>query len=94
DTDSPQITIRTCQKSDQVLVEIMDNGSGMSEEVRSRIFEPFFTTKGVGAGTGLGLDIARRVIVKRHSGSIRVTSKPGKTNFQVCLPLRPPKQNT
>ncbi|MEM8806503.1 MAG: ATP-binding protein [Cyanobacteria bacterium P01_G01_bin.38] len=93
DTDSPQITIRTCQKSDQVLVEIMDNGPGMSEEVRSRIFEPFFTTKGVGAGTGLGLDIARRVVVKRHGGSIRVSSQSGETNFQICLPFRPPKQD-
>ncbi|MEO0458012.1 MAG: ATP-binding protein [Cyanobacteria bacterium P01_A01_bin.114] len=93
DTDSPQIMIRTGQKSDQVLVEIIDNGPGMTEAVRSRIFEPFFTTKGVGAGTGLGLDIARRIVVKRHGGSIRVASQPGKTNFQICLPVRPPKQD-
>ncbi|MEM9162602.1 MAG: ATP-binding protein [Cyanobacteria bacterium P01_F01_bin.4] len=93
ETDSPQIKIRTCQRSDQVLVEIMDNGPGISEAVRSRIFEPFFTTKGVGAGTGLGLDIARRIVVKRHGGTIRVNSEPGATNFQVCLPFRPPKQD-
>ena len=89
-----QITIRTCQKSDQILVEIIDNGPGIPEEVRSRIFEPFFTTKSVGAGTGLGLDIARRIVVKRHGGSIRVTSQPGETNVQVCLRRRPPKQDS
>ncbi|MEM9486837.1 MAG: ATP-binding protein, partial [Cyanobacteria bacterium P01_F01_bin.116] len=59
-----------------------------------RIFEPFFTTKGVGSGTGLGLDIARRIVVKRHGGSIRVISKPGETNFQIHLPFHPPKDNT
>ncbi len=90
--EHPQITVRTCQQADHVLVEIIDNGPGMSEAVRSRIFEPFFTTKGVGSGTGLGLDIARRIVVKRHGGSIRVTSKPGATNFQICLPFHPPKQ--
>lgn len=90
--DHPKIILRTCQKSDQILIEIIDNGPGIPEAVRSRIFEPFFTTKGVGAGTGLGLDIARRIVVKRHGGSIRVTSQPGETNFQICLPLRPPKQ--
>lgn len=88
----PQITLRTCQRSGQVLVEIMDNGPGIPESIQSRIFEPFFTTKGVGEGTGLGLDIARRIVVKRHSGSIRVTSEPGKTHFQICLPCHPPEQ--
>ncbi|MEO1350545.1 MAG: ATP-binding protein [Cyanobacteria bacterium J06635_15] len=90
--DGPRITIHTCQKADYVQVDIIDNGSGISEDVRSRIFEPFFTTKGVGAGTGLGLDIAHRIVVKRHGGSIRVTSQPGDTRFQVCLPFRPPTQ--
>lgn len=69
-------------------MDIIDNGPDISEEVRSRICEPFFTTKDVGAGTGLGLDIARRIVVKRHGGSIRVTAQPGETNFQVCLPIR------
>lgn len=92
--DDPTITVRTYRQADHVMVELIDNGPGIPEEVRSRIFEPFFTTKGVGAGTGLGLDIARRIIVKRHGGSIRVNSHPGETNFQICLPLRPPKQDT
>lgn len=85
-----QITLRTCQKTDYVQVEIIDNGPGIPKPLRSRIFEPFFTTKDVGAGTGLGLDIVHRIVVKRHSGSIRVTSQLGETNFQVCLPIRPP----
>lgn len=84
-----QITLRTCQKTDYVQVEIIDNGPGIPKPLRSRIFEPFFTTKDVGAGTGLGLDIVHRIVVKRHGGSIRVTSQPGETNFQVCLPVRP-----
>lgn len=83
-----QITLRTCQKTDYVQVEIIDNGPGIPKPLRSRIFEPFFTTKDVGAGTGLGLDIVHRIVVKRHGGSIRVTSQPGETNFQVCLPIR------
>ncbi|MEO0985119.1 MAG: ATP-binding protein [Cyanobacteria bacterium J06639_14] len=92
--EQPQITLRTSQQSEQVLIEIIDNGPGIPEAVRSRIFEPFFTTKGVGSGTGLGLDIARRIVVKRHGGSIRVTSKPGETNFQIHLPFHPPKQSS
>ena len=67
-------------------VEIADNGPGISPEIVSHIFEPFFTTKGVGEGTGLGLDTVQR-IVKKHRGSINVTSKPGNTCFQVLLPL-------
>ena len=87
-----EITIRTSRQSDGVLVEIIDNGPGIPEDVQSRIFEPFFTTKGVGKGTGLGLDIIRRIVVKRHQGSVRVNSKPGETCFRICLPVKPPKQ--
>ncbi len=68
-------------------VDIADNGPGIPPEVQSRIFEPFYTTKGVGEGTGLGLDIANRIVVSRHRGSIRVTSVPGETHFTVRLPL-------
>ena len=87
-----ELTIRTSRQGDRVWVEIIDNGPGIPEAVQSRIFEPFFTTKGVGAGTGLGLDIARRIVVKRHQGVIRVNSKPGETCFQICLPFKPPKR--
>jgi len=67
------------------VVEIGDNGPGISDAVEPHIFEPFFTTKGVGEGTGLGLDTVQR-IVKKHRGTIQVESKPGDTRFSVWLP--------
>jgi signal transduction histidine kinase len=81
-----ELIIRTYRDDTCVAVEIADNGPGISPEILSHIFEPFFTTKGVGEGTGLGLDTVMR-IVKKHRGSINVTSKPGNTCFQVLLPL-------
>ncbi|QOY85556.1 sensor histidine kinase [Paludibaculum fermentans] len=80
------LTVRTCLEPEGILVEVGDNGPGIPPEVRSRIFDPFFTTKGVGEGTGLGLDIVRR-IVRSHKGTILVDSEPGRTVFQVRLPL-------
>jgi len=80
------LRIRTYREDDCVVVEIADNGPGISPEVEAHIFEPFFTTKGVGEGTGLGLDTVQR-IVRKHRGSIQVTSEPGDTRFQVYLPL-------
>lgn len=82
-----EITIRT-SFNNVVSVEIIDNGPGIPPEIQSRIFEPFFTTKGVGEGTGLGLEIARKIIFYRHHGTIRVSSKPGETRFQICLPIK------
>jgi len=79
------LKLRTRREPTDILVEIRDNGSGISEAVRSRIFEPFFTTKPVGEGTGLGLDTVARV-VRKHHGNIRFESKPGDTCFQVRLP--------
>ena len=82
------LQIRTAVDENYVLVEIADDGTGISAlEVRPRIFDPFFTTKDVGKGTGLGLDIARRIVVGQHNGKISVESKPGETRFQVRLPL-------
>jgi signal transduction histidine kinase len=81
-----ELRVRTYREDDCVVVEIGDNGPGISPEIQSHIFEPFFTTKGVGEGTGLGLDTVQR-IVKKHRGSIQVNSKPGNTTFQVWLPL-------
>jgi len=81
-----QLRVRTYRDDSCVVVEIRDNGPGISPEVKAHIFEPFFTTKGVGEGTGLGLDTVQR-IVKKHHGSIQVISKPGDTRFQVWLPL-------
>jgi signal transduction histidine kinase len=80
------LRVHTYREDDSAVVEIRDNGPGISSEVLPYIFDPFFTTKGVGEGTGLGLDTAQR-IVKKHRGSIQVRSKPGDTCFQVRLPL-------
>jgi signal transduction histidine kinase len=84
------LTLRTSRDGDCALVEIADTGPGIPEELRRRVFEPFFTTKPVGQGTGLGLDVSWRIVVKRHGGDLRVTSKPGDTRFQVLLPLTEP----
>lgn len=73
------------QKS-SVVVSIIDNGSGILPEIQSKIFDPFFTTKNPGQGSGLGLDISRK-IVEKHQGKIDVKSQPGKTVFQVWLPI-------
>lgn len=83
-----ELKIRTAHEQDNVLVEIADNGPGIPLAIQSRIFEPFFTTKGVGEGTGLGLDITRRIVVQRHHGDIRFNSTEGDTRFQVRLPIK------
>ena len=87
DDGSGILTIRTFQERDCVCVEFEDNGPGIPEAIQSRIFEPFFTTKGVGEGTGMGLDIVRRVI-EHHNGYVNVDSEPGKTLFRVCFPIQ------
>jgi signal transduction histidine kinase len=84
------LTIRTAREGERVLVEIGDTGSGIPPEVQKRIFEPFFTTKPMGEGTGLGLDIAWRIVVNKHHGDLRVESVPGDTRFQIRLPLTVP----
>ncbi|HEV3036886.1 MAG TPA: ATP-binding protein [Candidatus Angelobacter sp.] len=81
-----KLQVRTYRDDGCVVVEIADNGPGIPPEIQPHIFEPFFTTKAVGEGTGLGLDTVQR-IVKKHRGSIQISSKPGDTRFQVYLPL-------
>ncbi len=81
------LRVRTGVVDGQLVVEIGDSGPGMPGPVAARAFEPFFTTKEVGRGTGLGLDIARRVVVERHGGSITIESEPGDTRILVRLPL-------
>jgi two-component system NtrC family sensor kinase len=82
-----RIVVRTHRNGDEVLVEIEDNGCGISEDVLPRIFDPFFTTKPPGRGTGLGLSVSYG-IVERHGGRIRVESVPGKgSKFTVILPV-------
>jgi signal transduction histidine kinase len=83
-------TLRISTRADpqHVVVEIADTGPGMPAEVQARAFEPFYTTKDVGEGVGLGLDIARRIVVDRHHGQITIDSRPGKTILRVQLPHR------
>jgi len=83
---SGTLRLKIARSGEMALVEIWNTGPGIPPEMTSRIFEPFFTTKAVGAGLGLGLDIAQR-IVARHRGFITVESKPGATCFQVRMPL-------
>ena len=75
---------------DGVVIEIGDTGPGMTPEAAARAFEAFYTTKDVGKGTGLGLDIARRIVVERHGGTIAIDSRPGATVLRVRIPARPP----
>jgi signal transduction histidine kinase len=84
---SGTITITTAAEPGALLVTIADDGPGIPEEIQSRIFEPFFTTKPVGAGTGIGLEIAYRVVAEQHHGQLSVESRPGDTRFSVRLPL-------
>jgi signal transduction histidine kinase len=86
------LTVRTALDNDLLLVEIVDTGPGVPDDVVKRIFEPFFTTKPVGEGTGLGLDISWRIVVNKHRGDLKVVSKPGDTRFQVHLPLTAPER--
>nr|WP_256534112.1 ATP-binding protein [Lewinella sp. JB7] len=81
-----QLIIRSFRERDCVCVEVEDNGPGIPEKIRGRVFEPFFTTKAIGEGTGMGLDIVRRV-VEHHHGSVDVQSEPGRTVFRVCFPV-------
>jgi signal transduction histidine kinase len=85
------LTIRTGMEGENMArVEICDTGPGIPDDVRGRIFEPFFTTKPFGEGTGLGLDLAFNIVVKKHRGDLRVESVPGDTRFIVLLPLEIP----
>ena len=83
-----KITIETYRRDHGVAVRITDTGPGIAREHLNRIFDPFFTTKGAGVGSGLGLSISQQ-IVERHQGEIRVDSQPGRTCFEVLLPLQP-----
>jgi len=82
-----RVSVGTRRVDGQVEVEIGDDGPGISPELLGRIWEPFFTTKPMGEGSGLGLDIARRIVVGRHGGEMRVESSPGDTRFLVSLPV-------
>ncbi|HEY9747564.1 MAG TPA: HAMP domain-containing sensor histidine kinase, partial [Allocoleopsis sp.] len=84
----PSITIRTTAQKDTVLIDIADNGPGMTETVKHQLFNPFFTTKKVGAGTGLGLAISYQIVVEKHNGQLRCLSTPGEeTHFLIEIPI-------
>jgi signal transduction histidine kinase len=85
---SGTLRVTTRVEDDDVVIEIGDTGIGMSPDVAARAFEAFYTTKDVGKGTGLGLDIARRIVVERHGGAIMIDSRPGETIVRVRLPTR------
>jgi signal transduction histidine kinase len=83
--DAGRVEVRAHREHQRVAVHIVDNGAGIPPAIRDRIFDPFFTTKPVGLGTGLGLDIVRR-LVRHNNGEIAVESQPGRTEFRVVLP--------
>jgi len=80
------VSVAVGRTGNTVVVRVVDDGPGIPAGIKDRIFDPFFTTKPVGEGTGLGLDIVRR-LVRRHQGEIQVESQPGRTQFCVSLPL-------
>lgn len=88
------LTLRTTLESDSMIrVEIGDDGPGISPDIIDRIFAPFFTTRVAGDGAGMGLDLARRIVVDQHHGTLTVESVPGDTRFIVRLPVRAPAPN-
>jgi two-component system, NtrC family, sensor kinase len=83
----PTLAAATKNLGDRVEIRIRDNGTGIPPEVREKMFNPFFTTKPAGEGTGLGLSLSHDIIVKQHSGSIEVDTRPGEfTEFKIMLP--------
>lgn len=83
---SGRVDVTATREGGVLVVSVIDNGPGVPEEIQERVFDPFFTTKPVGSGTGLGLDISRR-LVTRSRGELRLESRPGYTRFSVSLPI-------
>ena len=94
-SEGGEIKVKTKASGSFVYVFVEDNGHGIAEEHLNRIFEPFFTTKEIGKGTGLGLDVALKII-KQHNGQLKAKSRPGETIFEVCLPINhnPEEENS
>jgi signal transduction histidine kinase len=86
-----EITLRTRYDDQWVIVDLEDNGPGIPETIQSNLFDPFFSTKQPGEGVGLGLNISHNIVVQKHRGKIDVYSQPGKTRFEVCIPLHLPR---
>jgi signal transduction histidine kinase len=87
--ESGRVEVTAIRERQRVVVRVIDNGAGIPPEIREHLFEPFVTTKPVGKGTGLGLDIVRR-LVSHNDAEIEVESRPGRTEFRVSLPLAEP----
>jgi signal transduction histidine kinase len=87
--DGGTLRITARVDGERLVVEVADTGPGMPADVQARAFDAFFTTKDVGQGTGLGLDISRRIVIDRHHGEIEIESEPGNTVLRVRLPLAP-----
>jgi signal transduction histidine kinase len=79
--------VRTSRQGTSILVEVIDSGPGIPPEAQPHLFKQFFTTKAPGEGTGLGLEMAARII-RKHHGEITFETRPGHTNFQVRLPMQ------
>jgi signal transduction histidine kinase len=84
------VRLRTYRDGDFALVDVSDDGPGIHDEIRDRVFEPFVTTKAAGKGSGLGLENAKRIVERRHGGSLSFTTGPDGTTFTVRLPLNVP----
>jgi len=82
------LRLSTHASEENVVIDVADTGCGLPPAVAARAFEPFFTTKNPAENTGLGLDIAHRIITERHGGTIEIDSRPGRTVFRVKLPVR------
>lgn len=87
--ENSRIRVRTWRDGESIQVGIADQGPGIPAEQRELVFQPFYTTKPAGVGTGLGLDIARRIVSGQFRGTISFTSEPGNTEFLVTLPIGP-----
>jgi signal transduction histidine kinase len=80
------LTITTSHDDRFVKILIKDDGPGIPDDIKQNIFAPFFTTKEMGKGSGLGLDVVSRIMIQ-HNGEVKVNSRPGSTEFEVCLPV-------
>lgn len=89
--EPPRLILRCGQESSMAVIEVEDNGPGMSDAVKRRIFEPFYTTKAAGEGTGLGLSVAYFIITQNHNGQMFVESAPSRgARFIIKLPFPEP----
>ncbi len=85
-----RLRIRTSRQGSYARVAITDDGPGIEAGRQEQIWEPFFTTRGVGEGLGMGLEIVRYVVQRRHGGTVHLASRPGETTFSITLPLAGP----